>query len=439
MKNSLKIKHLSPKSLTPYKNNARIHSDAQIDLIAGSIKEFGFKNPVLIDENQMILAGHGRILAAIKLGINKIPVICHTDMTEAQKRAYIIADNRIAEKSDWDIDLLSIELGALSEDLDLSFDLELTGFNTSELDIMLSDTEDHSDYDDDSDLPQADQTAVTKMGMIWQIGNHRLICGDSLKSETYNQLLGDNKADMIFSDPPYNVKIDGHVGNSGQIKHREFAMASGEMSETEFTQFLTTVFKCNIAASKNGSIHYNCMDWRHLFEILSAGKNAGFDLKNICTWVKDNGGMGSLYRSRHEMVCVFKNGDVPHTNNIQLGKYGRYRTNVWEYPGVNTMRKDRMKDLAMHPTVKPVALIRDAIKDCSKIGDIILDPFGGSGSTMIAAERERRVSCLIEIDPIYCDTIVKRMQECFEIEAKCAETGHSFTEMLNTQEADDVR
>jgi hypothetical protein len=309
MSHNVQIRHLPPETLTPYKNNARTHSEVQINLIAASIKEFGFKNPVLVDENNRILAGHGRVMAAIELGLAEIPVICHSDLTEAQKRAYILADNRIAEKSEWDVDLLKIELGALAYEIDLGFDLEITGFNTTELDIMLSGNDD-SDPDDDFEGAAPDEPAVTQPGMIWQIGPHRLICGDSLKQETYDLLLEGEKADMVFSDPPYNVKIDGHVGNSGKIKHREFQMASGEMTEAEFIDFLTTVFKQNILASRDGSIHFNCIDWGHVFEMLTAGRNAGFDLKNICAWVKDNGGMGSFY------------ADPPKSGQFKPGKSG---------------------------------------------------------------------------------------------------------------------
>lgn len=398
-------------TLKPYDRNARTHSDKQIHQIAASIKQFGFNNPILIDDKKQIIAGHGRVLAAKELGLDKVPTVCLSHMSEAEKRAYIIADNRLAELAGWDDEILSLEFQHLLEIPDLDFDVEIIGFNTAEIDVIIG--KDDAEQDDDADdqfKPYAGP-AKTKVGDIWALGEHRLICGDSLEPSTYQALLGDEKADMCFTDMPFNVKIDGHVGNSGKIKHREFAMASGEMSSDEFTVFISKVFQNMIAFSKEGSVHYQCMDWRHIKELMDASENTNYKLINLCVWAKDNGGMGSLYRSQHELVFVFKNGDAPHINNIQLGKYGRYRTNVWQYAGVNTMKKDRLKELAMHPTVKPVVMMRDAIKDCSKRGQIILDPFGGSGSTLIAAEREGRQARLIEIDPHYCDTIINRWEE----------------------------
>ena len=256
-----------------------------------------------------------------------------------------------------------------------------------------------------------------------------------VKPESYDALMQGQKANIIFADPPYNVPIDGHVGNSGKTQHREFPMASGEMTADEFTQFLITVFERVVENSTDGSIHYQCMDWRHLKEILAAGKTAGYDLKNLCVWVKDNGGMGSLYRSRHELICVFKNGTAPHMNNVELGKHGRYRTNVWEYAGVNSFGNGRMDELKLHPTVKPVPMISDALKDTSKRGDIVLDSFGGSGSTLIAAERTGRKARLIEIDPIYCDVIIRRWQELTGEEAIHAETGATFNAIDAESEA----
>jgi DNA modification methylase len=232
---------------------------------------------------------------------------------------------------------------------------------------------------------------------------------------------------MVFIDPPYNVRIDGNVSGLGQIKHKEFAMASGELSEAKFTTLLNTAFRNLIAHSVDGSIHFVCMDWRHCFELLSAARDVYAELKNLCVWNKDNGGMGSFYRSKHELVFVFKNGTGLHINNVELGRYGRNRTNVWDYPGVNSLHQGRLEELAMHPTVKPVALVADAILDCSKRRGIVLDSFGGSGTTLIAAEKVGRRGYVMELDPAYVDVTIKRFQKVCGIDAIHASTGRTFS------------
>ena len=246
---------------------------------------------------------------------------------------------------------------------------------------------------------------------------------------------------MVFIDPPYNVPIDGNVCGSGSIKHREFAMAAGEMSETEFTDFLTTILGHLACHSISGSIHFICMDWRHILELLSAGRKVYAELKNLCVWNKDNGGMGSLYRSKHELVFVFKNGSERHINNVELGRHGRCRTNVWDYVGVNSLHEGRLDELAMHPTVKPVALVADAVLDCSKRDGIVLDCFGGSGTTLIAAEKTGRRGYLMELDPSYVDVTIKRFEKLTGKDAIHAENGSSFAEMRRerTDGADDTR
>ncbi len=413
--------------LRPYKRNARTHSRKQINKIARSIETFGFVNPVLIDENNQILAGHGRVAAAKELGMSSVPTLRIDHLSEEEKRAYILADNRLAEEAGWDKDMLAIELQGLME---VNFSIELTGFEVAEIDLLMDDqaakeAPDVDPSDNIPDLPE-DGEAVSQLGDLWQLGNHLLYCGDALESESYALLLGDTRAHFIFTDPPYNVPINGHVSGLGEIQHREFAMASGEMTPREFQAFLERTFHRLTAFSIVGSIHQICMDWRHSAEILAAGKEFYDELKNVCVWVKTNGGMGTFYRSRHEFVFVFKYGDAPHTNNFELGQHGRYRTNVWEYAGANSFSKSRADDLAMHPTVKPVALVADAIRDCSKHGQLVLDPFGGSGTTLIAAEKTGRKARLIEIDPAYCDTIIRRWQSFTGQRAKLAQCGSPF-------------
>jgi len=412
---SLAIKHLHIRDLRPYANNARTHSAKQVSQIAASIRQFGFNNPVLIDKDDVIIAGHGRVLAAKELGIDAVPTIRLEHLCDAEKRAYIIADNRLAEKAGWDNETLAIELQILTEidfDLDRDFDISITGFEMPEIDVLIEGLAPEPEKADPADdVPKITGPAVTRLGDIWQIGPHRLICSDALDPDTYTRLLNGEPAQMVFTDPPYNVKIDGHVSGLGKVKHREFAMASGEMDEVAFTGFLKSVFANLADVASDGAIHFVCMDWRHMSVVLDAAKGTFTDFKNLCVWAKTNGGMGSLYRSQHELVFVFKSGSAPHINNVELGKHGRYRTNVWSCAGANAFGASRDDDLAMHPTVKPVALVKDAILDCSKRKGIILDAFAGSGTTLVAAHKSGRRGYGIELDPHYCDVIIRRMAQ----------------------------
>lgn len=403
------IEQISICDLKPWARNARTHSKKQVRQIADSIVTFGFTNPVLIDERRTILAGHGRVDAAKLLGMDKVPCLRLDYMSEAEKRAYVLADNKLALNAGWDDDLLAAELGALMAD-DLDFDIGITGFSIPEIDCLMEAVapEDPGNPEDDA-VPDAAPRRV-EVGDIWQLGRHRLICGDALDPDVVAHLMAGEQSRMVFADPPYNVPINGHVGNSGKIQHREFAMASGEMSQPEFTAFLTTAMRNLADHSIDGSIHFLCMDWRHMPEILTAGQGVYSELKNLIVWAKDNGGMGTFYRSRHELIFVFKHGTAPHINTFELGQHGRYRTNVWNYRGVNTMRAGRMEELTLHPTVKPVQMIADAIRDVSGRGDIVLDTFAGSGSTLIAAEKTGRRGFLCELDVLYCDTILARWE-----------------------------
>ncbi len=403
------VEHIAICDLKPWAHNARTHSKKQVRQIADSIEQFGFTNPVLIDEGGTILAGHGRVEAAKLLDMREVPCLRFDHMTEAEKRAYVLADNKLALNAGWDEDLLAAELGALMSD-DLDFDVELTGFSIPEIDNLMEAVAPEEEGNPADEVVPGQAPAHVRPGDIWQLGRHRLICGDALDAQTIASLMDGENATMVFTDPPYNVPIDGHVGNSGKTQHREFAMASGEMSVSEFTRFLERAFRNLADHSIDGSIHFICMDWRHMGEMLQAGQGVYDDLKNLIVWAKDNGGMGTFYRSRHELIFAFKKGDAPHINTFELGQHGRYPTNVWEYRGINTMRAGRMEELALHPTVKPVQMIADAIRDVSGRGDIVLDVFGGSGSTLIAAEKTGRRACLCEFDEIYCDRIIARWE-----------------------------
>jgi DNA modification methylase len=408
----LTIEYVDVAQLRPFPHNARTHSKKQIRQIANSIKQFGFTNPVLIDDDKTVLAGHGRLDAAKLLDMRSIPCVRLATMTPAQKRAYVLADNKLALNAGWDDEILAVELQELLA-CDIEFDIDITGFSVTEIDGLIEGLkpEEQGDPADDR-LPSEDGSPpISQLGDLWVLGPHKVYCGDCRNRASFEALLGDEKAQMVFTDPPYNVPIDGHVGGLGRVKHREFAMASGEMSSAEFERFLQAVFQNLAAFSVDGSIHFICMDWRHVGEILAAGSGPYTELKNLCVWVKDNGGMGSFYRSRHELVFAFKSGTAPHINSFELGQHGRYRTNVWQYRGMSTLGTQRQEELALHPTVKPVALIADAIKDVSKRSGTVLDCFGGSGSTLIAAHKTRRQARVIEIDPIYVDRIIRRWEE----------------------------
>lgn len=410
--------------------NARTHNDRQISQLAASIRTFGFLSPILIDERGMVLAGHGRLAAARLVGLEVVPVVQVKHLTPARKRALVLADNRLAELAGWDRKLLKIELAELSA-LDLDFEIEVTGFDTVEIDRLQLLGIEETEPDPADEIPALDDSSavVTQLGDIWQLGRHRAICGTALEPSTYARLLQREQAQMVFTDPPYNVPINGHASGNGRHQHREFAMASGEMSAVEFTAFLGDAFEAMARHSKSGSIHFICMDWRHQHELLSAASPVYGMPKNLCVWVKSNAGMGSFYRSQHELIYVFKVGTDAHINNFGLGERGRYRTNVWQYPGVNSFGANRDDELAMHPTVKPVALVADAIRDCSRRAGLILDPFGGSGTTLIAAERAGRRARLVELDPRYVDVIVRRWEKFTGASGHLAETNQSFADM----------
>jgi DNA modification methylase len=355
-----------------------------------------------------------------------VPTVRLSHLSEGDRRAYVLADNKLAEKAGWDRELLAIELQGLIE---LDVDIELTGFEMAEIDLILEEAReasgDASGPEDAVPKPSL-SPPVSQTGDLWLLGSHYLLCGDARDQAAYDQLLTGAKAEFVFTDPPYNVAIDGHVCGLGRIHHREFAMGRGEMSEAEFTAFLKAVFALLADNTINGSIHQICMDWRHIWEMLEAGRTAYSELKNLCVWNKTNAGMGSFYRSKHELVFVWKSGTAAHVNNFELGQHGRHRSNVWDYAGVNTMRPGRLEELAMHPTVKPVSLVADAIKDCSRRGGLVLDPFCGSGTILIAAERTGRKARALEIDPIYVDVAVRRWQAYTGKSAILAGSGETF-------------
>jgi DNA modification methylase len=429
---NLRVEQVETTSLIPYEKNTKIHKEKQVNQIAYCMLQVGFVNPMLIDENDVIIAGHGRWLAAKQLGMQEVPVIRLKHLSEAQKKTYRIADNKLTENGLWDYDLLKLELSDL-EKLELDFSLDITGFDLVDIDVILDPGLKKKDTKPDEEANAVpfipEEEVVSTLGDIWQLGKHRIICGSSLEELTFDKLFEGKKADTTLCDAPYNVQIDGHVGGKGKIKHKEFAMASGEMSKSEFTHFLKMAMTLQAKYSVDGSIHFQCMDWRHMQEMLDAGLSIYSELKNLCVWNKDNGGMGSLYRSKHELVFVFKNGTKPHINNVELGSHGRYRTNVWDYAGINSFGKEK-DNLKYHPTVKPMEMVRDAILDVTNRGQIVLDAFLGSGTTLIAAEKCGRICYGIELDPLYIDTAIRRWEDITGEDAINVGSGKSYKELL---------
>jgi DNA modification methylase len=424
----LPVNYLPITSLVPNPRNARTHSKKQINKVAASLRKFGFVSPAIIDEKNIILVGHCRIESAKLLGFTEVPTIRVSHLNSAQKRAFALADNRLAEDASWDFEILAVELKELSE-INLDVVVESTGFESAEIDRIIEQDEVARAATQEF-LPEVDNKnpSVSLIGDLWILGQHRLLCGDATAVNSYERLMGDDRAQMVFGDLPYNLAIK-KIGGMGKIHHGEFPMASGEMSAAEFTAFLRSVFKLLTQFSLDGSIHYLCMDFRHDLELRHAADGLYAEYKNLCVWNKTNAGMGSFYRSKHELVFVFKNGAAPHINNFGLGGDGRYRTNVWDYPGVNIRRPGGHSDLLMHPTAKPVAMVMDAIKDCSKRNGIILDPFSGSGTTIIAAQRTKRIARAMELDAAYVDLAIRRWEALTGEKPRQAETGLTLDEV----------
>jgi len=414
------------------KPNARTHSKKQIRQIADSITAFGFLVPILIDDGGIIIAGHGRYAAAILLGLHEVPVIRVDGLSEAKRRALALADNKIAQNAGWDRELLASELPELAELLIVEgLDISITGFAAVEIDQIATEfEEDPSDPADSLDPTWTNGPPVSTRGDLWQLGQHQLLCGDARNANDLARLLGEARGAMAFLDPPYNVRVRDIVGR-GQIKHAEFAMGSGELSRTSFVEFLTQSLAAVAAVSRDGAVHFVCMDWRHLSELLEAGDAVYDEMLNLAVWAKTNAGQGSFYRSQHELIGVFRVGKAAHLNNVELGRHGRSRSNVWHYAGVNTFRAGRLDELKCHPTVKPVALVTDAIKDCTARGDIVLDTFCGSGTTILAAERVGRRAYTIEIEPRFVDVAIKRWQAFTRKDAVHADSGLSFDELAS--------
>ena len=430
----LQVEYRRVDELTANPDNPRQHSEKQIRQIAKSIETFGFLVPVLVDEQKQVIAGHGRLRGARRLGLDVVPTISVAHLTEEQKCAYLIADNQLALNASWDERLLAEQFAALTS-VDLDFSLDVTGFEIETIDLLV-----HGDQQvegpDPDDAPVKAGPAATRPGDVWLLGEHRLVCGDALDPASYATLMQGRRAALVVCDCPFNLPVHGFISGGGKVRHREFAQASGEMSSAQFTQFLTSAFARLAEHAVDGSLHYHFIDWRHQRELMDAGDAAYTELKNVCVWAKTNGGQGSMYRSAHELVYVYKAGSAPHQNHINLGANGRYRTNVWTYAGANTFaKKGEERDLLqLHPTVKPVQLIADILLDASSPREIVLDAFAGSGTIFLAAERTGRVGYGIEIDPQYCDVAVRRWERKTGRSARHATLPLTFSEVQEMRE-----
>jgi DNA modification methylase len=394
-------------------------------MIAASLRKFGFVNPILIDQNNQIIAGHGRWEAAKAEGYTQVPTIRLKHLTKEQRRAYVVADNRLAEKAGWDREMLVVELGALIE---LNWDLEPIGFEPGEIDALFSDLDEEKAEPEDR-LPPTMGPTISRPGDLWILGKHRILCGDAQGQSEYARLMNGQGAAMVFTDPPYNVRVLGHVQGRGRVKHREFAFASGEMSDVDYRAFLVACLCHAARASRDGAVHFVFMDWRHIDVLIAVGREIYGAMLNLVVWNKSNAGQGSFYRSQHELIAVFRVGEASHQNNIELGRHGRNRSNVWNYPGVNSFGAGRDDALAMHPTVKPVALVADAMRDCTTKGDLVLDPFLGAGTTIMAAEKVGRIAYGLEIEPAYVDVSIRRWQAYTKSDAVLEGDGRTFDEI----------
>jgi len=427
-----KIEMLPRTAIKMPRRQMREHPNSQVLEIAESIKKFGFLVPIVVDQQNVLRAGMGRWLASGHLGLSTVPVVRARALSDAKMRAFTLLDNKLSEKSRWNREALAVELPELqdlliAEDLDFS----ITGFSAVEIDQIVLDFEDDAPDSSDDVAPELlTETITSRKGDLFRLGNHKVLCGDAADVSAIRRLVGNDKIAMAFLDPPYNLQISKVVGR-GQIKHSEFAMASGELSPEKYIGFLKQCLSTAVAISRDGALHFVCSDWRHLRELYEATQELYGGMLNLAVWVKTNGGQGSFYRSQHELIGIFKVGQGKHLNNVELGRHGRSRTNVWSYPGANSFRVGRLDELRMHPTVKPVAMVVDAIKDCTSRRDLVLDSFLGSGTTLLAAERVGRRCIGVEIEPRFVDLTIRRWQQLTGKDAIHAESGLRFEVIVN--------
>lgn len=402
------------------------------EAVMRSIERFGFRIPILVrskpgGERYEVIDGHIRLAAALRLGADSLPCILVDDLPEIEIRRLRLSLNKLQEAGDWDRDALRVEIGEI---LEIGGDFQIPGFELAELEALCAEPADGGQADPDDDLaPLLERTGpvVTQPGDLWVLGDHKLFCGSARDDASLADLLGARAATAVFTDPPYNVKINGNVRGKDQ-GFEEFAEASGEMSDVAFTAFLLETLGNMSAVLKPGGVIFACIDWRHVGAMTGVLETLGHELLKICVWVKTNPGMGSLYRSQHEFVTVARKPGASHTNNVQLGKFGRTRSNVWHYAGATGGRADSDDVFDAHPTVKPIRLVMDALLDVTEPGDLVVDLFLGSGTTLLAAERTRRRCVGVEIEPRYVDLSIRRWQEMTGGRAILAVNGETFDE-----------
>jgi len=424
--NNLLFEFVNPDSLKPYPGNPHKHPKQQIEQIRASIRAYGIVRPVVTDEEGIIIDGEALWQAAKLEGNTSVPVLRLFGLSETQKRELRIGLNKHPHNADWDAEQLRIEIEAILA-VHIDLDLGVIGMSVGQVDKLLiaGDT----DPADDT-IPEIAPRAVSQPGDIWIADGHRIGCGDCRDLPFLRQVVGSRPVDCSVTDPPYNRAITGDATTGrGRARHPEFLMASGEMSDEAFEGFLHDALSGFAKVSRDGAVHYVFMDHQHLDTLLTVGKRVYAQRLNICVWNKSNAGMGSLYRSKHELICVFRVGDAAHFNAVQLGKHGRNRTNVWDYPSVNTFGGSRRRDLELHPTVKPTGLVADAILDVTRRGDLVLDGFLGSGTCLVACERTGRLCRGVEINPLYVDLSLQRWSERTGLDAVLESTGQGFSQV----------
>jgi DNA modification methylase len=401
---------------------------AHVREVANAISTLGFCAPVLIGRENAVIDGAVRVAAARQLGVDRVPCVRIEHLSGTEQRVLRLAVNRLGEKGEWNLDELKIEFKEL---IFADAPIEVSGFTLDEIDHIVLDEADNA-IEEGPLSPEAGAIAVARIGDVFDLGPHRIICGSATDPDTLRKLTaGDVPARLVLTDEPFNVPIAGHVTGG---RHREFAMASGEMTDAEFLAFNEAWMAAALCCLCDGGVFGSFIDWRGYSTVNSAAIKLDLKPLNLVVWTKTNAGMASLYRSQHELLPLFKNGSAPHANNIELGKRGRWRSNVWTYPGASSLGSDARRGLEDHPTVKPTAMLEDALLDLSDRGDVVIDPFLGSGSTLIAAHKTGRLCRGVELDPLYVDVIVRRFEGATGTAATLVETGEAFEALASRRE-----
>jgi len=427
LSNSMSVQRVPTDALRPAPTPVRRHPRKQLAKVRKSLEVFGQVTPILVSPDWEII-DHELVWQALKeIGATQVDVIVVADKSPSELKALRLVLNRTALDARWDEQNLRSILEQLVE---VDFDLDLTGFDTPEIDHYLNlDAPQANVEENGSDIPLVEATAISTSGMIWALGDHRVGCGSATNLAFVSRLLNGKTANVCFVDPPYNIPVDGFITGKGRHRHREFVQGAGELSTDEYFTLLRDSLLVLKECCVPTALVYACIDWRHVMEMTVAGRACDMPLYTICVWTKTNGGMGGIYRNAHELVCVFRAGTETPLDNVELGRHGRNRTNVWSYPGMSSFGKERDQLLGSHPTVKPVAMIADVFRDVTRRGDIVLDTFLGSGSTLMAAQETGRICCGVELDPLYVDVTIRRWQNATGRDAVLVDTGEAFNDV----------